>query len=184
MSIHLKYFSNRRPSFRLTMYHIGTQVCDVSSLVKSKNLHPDGVYLLSVTVKINGNKFSNNLSKFIIVIPIRSNGSNETHCLISMPISESYSRETQVSGNIMFSSATPPPPPHNFVVSAITFTIAYRSEMARNAIESEFRTSKMGAGVIGSDVPWLECPADLGHLSLVHRRPFCKKNQQKSFVII
>ena len=39
-----------------------------------------------------------------------------------------YSRETQVSGNIMFSSAMqlPPPPPrpppyHNFVVSAITF---------------------------------------------------------------
>ena len=63
----------------------------------------------------------------------------------------------------MFSSATQPPRPrpprHNFVVSAITFEgfklrqknsnkkkIAYRSEMARNAIESYLRTSKMDAG--------------------------------------
>ena len=35
---------------------------------------------------------------------------------------------------------------------SIFFKVAYRSEMARNAVESEFRTSKMGAGVLGSDV--------------------------------
>ena len=66
----------------------------------------------------------------------------------------------------MFSSATQPPrrppPGHNFVVSAITFegsemarnaiesefwtsNMADRSEMARYAIESDFRTSKMAA---------------------------------------
>ena len=30
--------------------------------------------------------------------------------------------------------------------------VAYQSEIIRNVIESEFRTSKMGAGVLGSDV--------------------------------
>ena len=54
----------------------------------------------------------------------------------------------------MFSSATQPlPPPRQNFVSAITFEgfklfkkinkVPYGSEMARNAIESEFRTSKM-----------------------------------------
>ena len=49
--------------------------------------------------------------------------------------------------------------------------VAYRSEMARNAIESEFRTSKMGAGVhfvkikILIDLNWLEIRSkvNLGH---------------------
>ena len=52
-----------------------------------------------------------------------------------------YSRETQVSGNIMFSSQFRRP-----FCQKLKKKVLYRSEMARNAIESDFRTSKMTGG--------------------------------------
>ena len=64
--------------------------------------------------------------------------------------------------------------------------VAYRSEMARNAIESEFRTSKMGAGghfikkfkkksfvlIWNGQKCHRKCVLDIQN---GHRQPFCKK---------
>ena len=82
-------------------------------LLDSSKLIQRGVPLLIVCLLC----FWNNTHQYFT---IRVTGSVKAFLVLHWLL---YSRETQVSGNIMFSSATQPPPPprHNFVVSAITF---------------------------------------------------------------
>ena len=56
--------------------------------------------------------------------------------------------------------------------------MADRSEMARNAIESEFRTSKMGAGGHFVKIK-KKFRIDLKWPVIGRRQPFCKKKSQK-----
>ena len=118
-----------------------------------------------------------------------------------------YSRETQFSGHIMFSSATPemqlkvifwhpkcPPKKKNLYRSEMariaiesefqTSKMADRSEMARNAIKRDFWTSKMSAGdhfvkkKNGQKCDWKW----ISDIQNGRRQPFCQKFPKKNKV--